>query len=342
MDAAADGLTLNVGALVRTVVAGQVANHLLRGHAYRIGRRGEVYCVPGSGGITLSHRVGDRAVGIAGDHVEPGASLRNSDRDGGGRGDAANRAFLALACVGNVCEVLTGPMAGRRGVVTGKHGGINHVIADFPPEVLAGMRIGDRVQVRAVGQGMALGGFPTVRCLNLAPALLRRWGIRRHGAHLHVPVTHVVPAGLLGSGLGRSDGVLGDCDIQLSDEAQADAWRLRHLRLGDLVAVWPAAFGYGPSRQADQVTFGVVVHGDSTVAGHGPGVTPLLVGPTSRLRPSFDPGANLALRLGLRDRIAPMPSPGPAEAARWREGPLAAAAPAKQVARVRAAREVRR
>ena len=313
-----DSVAFNRARLVHTVVAGQVANHVLRGHPYRIGRSGRVYILPGSGGISLNVRVGDRAVGLAGDHVEPGASLRNNDREVVGGRDGANRAFMALSCVGNRATVLTGPAAGARGVVTGKHGGINHVLVDFPPEVLRTLRIGDRMGVEAVGQGMRLRDHPSVTCLNLSPRLLRRWGLRSHGRHLHVPVSHLVPASLLGSGLGRSDGVLGDCDVELTNPTLRDRHRLGSLRLGDLVAVWPATFAKGPSKQAAMVTIGVVVHSDSGVAGHGPGVTPLLMGPMEILRPMYSARANLALRLGLRTQIHSVPDPEPEERELWR------------------------
>jgi Domain of unknown function (DUF4438) len=305
--------------LVVTVVAGQVANALVRAGPYRIGRDGHLRVVPGTGGIALNKRVGDRAVGFAGDHVEPGASVRNNDREATGRRDAANRGLLLYSCIGNRARVVSGPASGTIGTVTGKHGGINNLLIDFPPPALRRLRIGDRVQITAVGQGLHLPDHPGVRALNLAPRLLARWGLRGHGRHLHVPVTHVVPAGLMGSGLGRFDGVFGDCDIQLSDPEMRRRFRLEALRFGDLVAVCPMDFGFGPSRRPGAVTIGVVVHSDSRVAGHGPGVTPLLMSTTGALRPLYSPYANLALVLGLRRRIAPLPPPGPQEQDRvWR------------------------
>lgn len=311
-------LRWNAGDLVATVVGGQIAHQLLRGHAYRVGRTGGLHILPGSGGITLNRRVGDRAVGLRGDHVEPGVSVRNNDRESVGGRDAANRALMALSCVGNRATVTTGAAAGATGVVTGKHGGINHVLVDFPPAVLRRLRLGDRIQVEAYGQGLAFPDFPDVTSLNLSPRLLRAWGIRAHGGHVHVPVSHVIPAGLLGSGLGRSDGVLGDCDVQLSDVGARRRYRLDQLRFGDLVALRPIDFQFGPSRQADRVTFGVVVHSDSHVAGHGPGVTPLLCGPVRLLRPTFSAEANLARVLRLREELAPLSAPTPEErAAGW-------------------------
>ena len=295
-------LRTNLADCIATAVAGQIVHPLVRGTPYRIGRDGTIRVVPGSGGIVYNRRVGDPARGLVGDHVEPGVSLRNNDRDHLGGPGAANRAFLAYSCIGNRATVVSGPALGAHGRVIGKHGGINHVIVDFDPRILRALRIGDRIQVQAWGQGLALADYPSVRPLNLSPTLLRRWGIRRHGPHLHVPVTHVVPAGLMGSGLGRPDGVLGDCDIQLSNPAINRRFRLDSLRMGDLVALAPLDFRHGPSQRPDVLTIGVIVHSDSNVAGHGPGVTPLLVGPASVLRPWFRPDANLARVLALTVR----------------------------------------
>jgi hypothetical protein len=299
----------NLDRLVATTIAGQIANPLVRGSPYRVGRDGILHVVPGTGGIVLNRRVGDRAVGLAGDHVEPGVSLHNNDREVVGPYGAANKAMMLYACIGNRARVVNGPAAGARGTVIGKHGGINHVIVDFEPTVLRRLRIGDRIQITAYGQGLCLPDYPAVRPLNLSPRLYGRWGVRGAGGRLEVPVTHLVPAGLMGSGLGKSDGVLGDCDIQLSDPELVKRFRLGSLRFGDLVAVCSFDNRFGPSVRQGRVTIGVIVHSDSHVAGHGPGMTPLLVGPASLLRPVFAPKANIALVLGLRPRIAELRAP---------------------------------
>jgi hypothetical protein len=304
---------MNFGALVALAVSGQVANALVRGIPYRIGRDGVLRIVPGTGGIALNKRVGDRAVGLAGDHVEPGASVRNNDREAGGRPDAPNKGLMLYSCVGNLVTVQSGPATGAVGTVTGKHGGINNLLVDFPEDVKRRLRIGDRVQVVALGQGLALPDFPRVRAMNLSPRLLARWGVRGHGSHLHVPVTHIVPAGLMGSGLGRSEGVFGDTDIQLSDARLRRRFRLDALRLGDLVALCPLDASFGSSRRQNAITVGVVVHCDSNAAGHGPGVTPLLMSACGGILPVYSPNANIALLLGLRGAIAPTVRPSAAE-----------------------------
>lgn len=298
-------LRTNLRQLVQSVLAGQVANPQLRANPYRIGRDGRLRVVPGTGGISLNQRVGDRAVGLAGDHVEPGVALHNNDREVGGAVGAANRALMAFACIGNRAHVISGPMTGAVGTVTGKHGGINHVLVDFPDSVLRRLRIGDRIQIRACGQGLRLIDSPGVQCVNLAPALLQRWQVRLQAGVLHVPVTHLIPASIMGSGLGKADNVLGDCDIEISDPRISRHARLDVLRYGDLVALCALNYHFGPSRLEQAVTIGVVVHSDSDVAGHGPGVTPLLIGTTQTIRPVFQPYANLASVLSLRRHLAP-------------------------------------
>jgi hypothetical protein len=291
---------INEARLVAVSVGGQVAHPIVRANPYRIGRDGVLRLVPGSGGIVLNRRVGDPAVGLAGDHVEAGVSLHNNGREVVGPRDGPNRALMFYSCVGNRARVTSGPATGAEGTVVGKHGGINHVIVDFPPAVKQRLLIGDRVQIDAYGQGLALPDFPEVRVQNLSPRLLRRWGVSVSSGRLSIPVTHRIPAELMGSGMGRSEGVLGDLDIQLSDQELVRRFRLGSLRLGDLVAVCPLDYRFGPSRRPGVVTVGVVVHSDSQSAGHGPGVTPLLIGPGACLRIVRSPTANLARVLGLR------------------------------------------
>jgi Domain of unknown function (DUF4438) len=136
----------------------------------------------------------------------------------------------------------------------------------------------------------------------LAAACLRQ----RQGA-LHVPVTHLVPARLMGSGLGRNTAWRGDYDIQLGDRATRLRYRLDSLRFGDLVAVVGADARRGPAYRGGCITVGVIVHGDSTVSGHGPGVTPLLTGPAEQIRPVLDGNANLAEVFGIRRAVPPRP-----------------------------------
>lgn len=297
-------LAINRRELVCVAVQGQIAHPIGRAAAYRIGHDGIARVLPGTGGIVLNHRIGDPCVGLAGDHIEPGVALHNNQREVVGPRDGPNNALVTYACVGNMARVITGPCMGRMGLVTGKHGGINHVLVDFPAETLQRLRIGDRIQIYSIGQGMRLTRHPRVDVLNCAPRLLSAWNIVERDGQLHVPVTHFIPSMLMGSGLGKNTAWRGDYDIQLADPALNRRHRLGSLRFGDFVAICDADVRRGPSFRQRRVTIGVIVHGDSTVSGHGPGVTPLLTGPVEVLRPVRDAGANLAAVFGTR-RLAP-------------------------------------
>jgi hypothetical protein len=296
---------INGDDLVSVTVAGQVTDSLMRSTPYRIGQDGGLRVLPGPGGIVLSHRVGDRCVGLAADHIEPGAAIRN-DRGGGERGNPS-AGLLTLACIGNTAVVLDGPCAGRRGCVTGKHGGVDHVLIDFPSAVLRRLQIGDRVQIHARGAGMRLLDHPEIIVMNCSVRLLRSWDLETQGHRLVVPVTHLIPAAIMGSGLGRNNSHIGDCDIQLFDIGIVRQFRLDRLRFGDLVAIVDADHRFGRSFRTGAMTIGVVIHSDSTVSGHGPGVTTLLTGEARQLVPRRDPRANLAEILNLRELPLPRP-----------------------------------
>jgi hypothetical protein len=296
----------NEGELVMLSVSGKIAPPLAKSPPYRIGQDGLLRVLPGTGGITFNHRVGDLCVGLAADHVEPGVSVRNDQRSPGEPKNGANLALNTFACIGNGAIITSGPAAGARGVVTGKHGGIENVLVDYPLSVMKRLRIGDGVQVFSIGQGMRFEDFPDIAVLNASPRLIRSWGLRVEGRRLGVGVTHLVPAAIMGSGLGKSSAARGDYDIQLFDPSVRKRYRLGSLRFGDIVAIVDADGRFGRAYSSCHITIGIVVHGDSTVAGHGPGVVTLLSGPASRFVASRDREANIARILSLRTPAKPV------------------------------------
>jgi Domain of unknown function (DUF4438) len=274
-------------------VIGEITSPLVSFAAFRVGADGKPRALPGTGGITYSHRIGDSAVDLAADHVEPGVSIRNLEGD---RTPASptNLGLNTLACVGNRARVVSGDAKGEQGYVTGLHGGINHVLVDFPAVVLEQLVIGDRIQVKAFGMGLELLDHPEVTVMNLDPGLLVRLGIAAGvDGRLEVPVTHEIPAKIMGSGLGHPHSESGDYDIQMFDPQVVAENRLDTLRFGDLVAIRDAAHEHGRIYFGGAVSIGVVVHSRSDVAGHGPGVTSLLTSRAGRIRPVIDPEANL-------------------------------------------------
>jgi len=127
------------------------------------------------GGITYNVRVGDLAVGWAADQVEPGVSVKHKESED------ANRALNILACVGNEAIVVSGDAKGDRGVVTGKHGGIEHVLIDFPPETLEKLLIGDKILIKAFGLGLELVDYPEIKVMNIDPHFFEAIGVKSLG-----------------------------------------------------------------------------------------------------------------------------------------------------------------
>jgi len=295
-------LRTNVDKLVKISVVGEVASPVYGRGIYRISAQGNPVVLPGVGGITYNVRVGDLACGWEADHVEPGVSVENKENDSRfGRG--ANTAFNVLSCVGNEAAVVTEDAKGAKGVVTGKHGGIDHVLVDFQPETLEKLMIGDKVFVKAFGVGLKLLDFPDIKVMNMDPRFLEASDPKPSGEKLEVPVTHVIPAAIMGSGLGADQTYSGDYDIQLFDENVRKEFGLDDLRLGDVVAIKDADHSYGRIYKQGAMSVGIVVHTNCVSSGHGPGVTTLFTSSTGKIIPRINVKANIASILGLRTDI---------------------------------------
>ena len=255
----------------------------------KIDQDGKVFVLPGTGGITYDVKIGDPACGWVADHLEPGVSTKCAD-------EKENIAYNFLACIGNEARVVSGEAKGARGFVTGKHGGIEHVILYFASEDLERMAIGDEIQIYSRGQGLELTDWPEIAVRNLSPRLLERMGVRedREQGKLVVPVTHRVPATVMGSGLGSVSTYRGDYDITLFDAGATQAYHLDTLRFGDIILLEDCDTTYGRTFLSGAVTVGVVVHSDCRIMGHGPGVTTLFSCKRPLIEGVFSPGANLA------------------------------------------------
>ncbi len=74
-------------------------------------------------------KVGDSAYGWAGDHIEPGVTMKNKDT-------RENAALNIFSCIGNEARIVSGEAKGEKGFVTGSHGGVEHVMVYFEQSVL--------------------------------------------------------------------------------------------------------------------------------------------------------------------------------------------------------------
>lgn len=268
-----------------------------RSYGWEVTRTGQGMMLPSVGGITYNVKVGDSVYGLAGDHIEPGVSLTS---DPSKLTQDPNRGFNIFSCVGNEAVILSGDAKGEMGRVTGHHGGVEHVLVDFPDRALEKLTHDDKVLIRAFGQGLRLLDSPDIHCFSLDPTLFAKLGVRPGGdGGLEIPVAAIVPGKLMGSGLGHSDIFKGDYDIQTSDMAAIREHQLDRLRFGDLVAIVDHDSSFGWNYQEGAVSIGVVVHGDSQLAGHGPGVQTLLTSRKGFLRPVVHPDANIGLYLSI-------------------------------------------
>ncbi|MFI3284344.1 MAG: DUF4438 domain-containing protein [Erysipelotrichaceae bacterium] len=277
----------NIEKLVKISVQGSVNHPKLRFPGHRVGHDGIGRTVPAVAGITYTQFIGDSCIGLVGDHVEPGVSSKNPNPDD-------NAAYNTLACVGNEAIVISGDAKGRKGLVTGKHGGADHVMLAFDAETLDLLTCNDQFLVKGFGLGLALSDYPDVHTMNLSPDLLEKWGIVENGdGTLNVPVAAIVPAYLMGSGLGSTTSFSGDYDIMMHDANKVKEFNLDELRFGDLVYIQDHKSMFGPDYLEGASTIGVIVHSDSFSSGHGPGVCVLLTSDRPILKPVLSKTANL-------------------------------------------------
>ena len=290
--------------LVMISVSGQISMPGMNRDVYQVTADGEAQVLPSVGGITYNFRVGDSAVRLAGNHVEPAVSIFNAGADNDRNGHES-RALNSLANIGNEVMVASGDAKGERGIVIGKHGGIEHIIVDFrQDEVYDKLVIGDVFQIRGYGTGMRLTNVEDVTVMNTGPKLLdalnkNGMGVTADG-RLRIGVTHFIPAKIMGSGLGARQTYTGDYDIQFFDSQAIEEYDLASLRFGDVVAIIDADNTYGRVYRQGAITIGSVSHGRSDSAGHGPGVTTLFTSKDGLIEPYKKADANLAVLLDIR------------------------------------------
>lgn len=289
-------LTTNLSQLVKISVLGEIANPAMPGlpaSPYLVSAGGEPLLVPAFGGLVYNVKLGDRALGWAGELIQPGVSIKT--------GGNANTALGVFACLGNKARVVSGAASGATGVVTGKSGRFaEHVICHFDDAALEKMAPGDKIQVQAHGVGMQLADFPDIQFKSCSPALLDALNPDVSGDDkLVVPVKGVVPSVLAGAGagLGSENGAL---NLQTSDPRLFAEAGLEDLRFGDLVAVadWDSRYGHGYLRGA--MAIGVVCQGGSFRSGYGPGIAVIMTSKAPVIEPVITAGANIRelMRIG--------------------------------------------
>ena len=277
----------------RLVVLGLEAeiSHPNASGSYAVDDYGRPMILPGMSGVVANARVGDLVYPWAADHLEPGVSAANADR---GR----HLALQFLSCLGNVVRVVSGPAAGAKGTVVGKHA---FVLVDFPQFALDVLAPGDRLLVRAWGQGLKLSDFPDVVTRSCSPALLHALQLRSTDGRLRIEVATEIPAYLMGAGLGMSS-EWANADVMFTHRDTIERHGVRDLRLGDVVVMHDQDHRFGRGYRRGMSAFGVVAHGGyGGIPGHGTGVVTILSGPSDRFEPVRAERANIRDYLDLPD-----------------------------------------
>jgi len=278
-------LKTNREKLVMQSVQGKVAHPKFLG--YRVSVEGNPVIVPATAGITYNVHVGDSAFGWVGDHIEPGVTIKNEVTE-------QNAALAIFSCVGNIAKVVTGDAKGDIGYVLGTHGGVEHLILQFPDETMEKMNIEDKVLVKGFGQGFAIEGFEDVHLMSLDPNLFEKMDVIEKDGKLVFPVVAKVPQHLMGSGVGSQYSQKGDYDLMTSEKEEISRLGLDKLRFGDFVLLMDSdnTYGHGAYRKG-AVSIGVVIHSDCIKSGHGPGITIIASSKTDLITGRIDANANL-------------------------------------------------
>ena len=293
-------LNTNEQFLIEFLLQCQPGQPRTRGN-WEVDHNGNPFLLPSIGGITLNVQVGDPAFGWQGDHIEPGVSCTADTQK---PYEHPNVGLQIYSCVGNIATIVTGEAKGATGRVIGHHGGSEHVIVDFERDIKEKLLYTDTIMIRGKGQGMKLADYPGITLFNLDPALLQALKIRElEDGVLEVPVTTIIPAVCMGSGIGSAHVAKGDYDIMTSDPETVKEYGIDKIRLGDFVALLDHDNRYGRAYRKGAVTIGIVVHSDCLEAGHGPGVTTLMTSASPLIRPVIDPEANIADLLGIGTRL---------------------------------------
>lgn len=275
----------NKDKLVMQSVLGKIHHPL--GRNYRIGHEGNPQILPATGGITYNIKIGDSAFGWIGDHVEPGVSIRNENKD-------ENGALNTLSCIGNIAKVVSGDAKGSIGYVTGKHGGIEHVMIYFDDETLDKLSIDDKILIKAHGQGLAVEGFEDIKIMNIDPILFEKLGIKIEDNKLTVPIVTEIPAYMMGSGIGMSSSYSGDYDIMTADSEAVKKYGIDKLKFGDIVLLKDCDNTFGRGYLKGAVTIGIVIHSDCIKMGHGPGITTIMTSKSGLIKGEKSINANIS------------------------------------------------
>ena len=275
-------LISNVESLIQMAVAGYVSQPSFKNPGYIPNNDGKSVIYPGMFGVVNNVKVGDKAFGWAGDHIEPGVSIDSEHIN-------EHFALHYMVCTGNKAIVRSGEAKGSIGIVTGEHA---RNLVHFEQKTLDKICVGDQIDIITHGRGLKLLDFPDIELKKIDPNLLKSMNLKIVDKKVTVDVAMELPIRIMGSGAELNSEYV-DQDLMSGDRSLMKKLKIDQMRLGDLIVINHADHRWGRSFKKDYISIAICIHGDSVMTGHGPGIMTIMTGKRKNLGWKINKKANI-------------------------------------------------
>ena len=275
-------LKTNEKKLIKMSIGGYVTQPSFKNPGYIPDNDGNSVILPGMYGVVNNVKVGDKAFGWNGDHIEPGVSIDSENIN-------EHFALHYLVCTGNKAIVRSGEAKGKTGIVTGEHA---RNLIHFEQNILEKICVGDQIDIITHGRGLKLLDFPEINIKKIDPNLLKSMNFKVENKKLIVDVAIELPIKIMGSGAELNSEYV-DQDLMSGDRSLMKKLKIDQMKLGDLIVINHADHRWGRSYKKDHVSIALCIHGDSVMTGHGPGIMTIMTGTKKTLGWRINKKANL-------------------------------------------------
>ena len=275
-------LKTNEKKLIKMSIGGYVTQPSFKNPGYIPDNDGNSVILPGMYGVVNNVKVGDKAFGWNGDHIEPGVSIDSENIN-------EHFALHYLVCTGNKAIVRSGEAKGKTGIVTGEHA---RNLIHFEQNILEKICVGDQIDIITHGRGLKLLDFPEIEIKKIDPNLFKSMNFKVENKKLIVDVAIELPIKIMGSGAELNSEYV-DQDLMSGDRSLMKKLKIDQMKLGDLIVINHADHRWGRSYKKDHVSIALCIHGDSVMTGHGPGIMTIMTGTKKNLGWRINKKANL-------------------------------------------------
>ena len=275
-------LKTNEKKLIKMSIGGYVTQPSFKSPGYIPDNDGNSVILPGMYGVVNNVKVGDKAFGWNGDHIEPGVSIDSENIN-------EHFALHYLVCTGNKAIVRSGEAKGKTGIITGEHA---RNLIHFEQNILEKISVGDQIDIITHGRGLKLLDFPEIEIKKIDPNLLKSMNFKVENKKLIVDVAIELPIKIMGSGAELNSEYV-DQDLMSGDRSLMKKLKIDQMKLGDLIVINHADHRWGRSYKKDHVSIALCIHGDSVMTGHGPGIMTIMTGTKKNLGWRINKKANL-------------------------------------------------